>query len=190
MIKENLTLFTWITLCSWILFGCCWLTLRNRTKENIQHRTTRQRWMAAIGYMIIFSALYYPLFTGSRLLPASPLLQGLGALLCVTGVCLSVWSRLLLGTNWSGGVAAKRNHELIVKGPYRLVRHPIYTGFLTALAGTSLVVGGGAAIFVTIICALSLYLKIGQEEILLNELFPDAYAAYQRQTRKLIPFIL
>lgn len=190
MIRETPTIFVWITLCSWILFGCCWLTLRNRTKENVQLRTTRQRWLGVIGYTLIFSALYYPLFTGSRLLPALPLLQGIGALLCVAGVALSIWSRLLLGTNWSGGVAAKRDHELVVKGPYRLVRHPIYTGFLAALAGTTLVTGGTAAIFATVIVALSLYMKIGQEEILLNELFPGTYAAYQQQTRKLIPFLL
>lgn len=190
MIKENLTVFTWITLCSWILFGFCWLTLRNRTKENVQIRTTRQRWLGVIGYAIIFSALYYPLFTGTRLLPASPLLQATGVLLCVAGIGLCIWSRLLLGTNWSGGVAAKRDHELIIRGPYHVVRHPIYTGFITALAGTCLVTGGGAAIFVTVVCSLSLYMKIAREEILLNELFPGTYAAYQQQTRKLIPFIL
>lgn len=190
MIRENPTLCTWITLCSWTLFIACWLTLRNRTKENIQYRTTRQRILAATGYLLIFTALYLPLFTGAHLLPASAPLQTTGAILCIAGIGLSIWSRLLLGANWSGGVTAKRDHELIIRGPYRVVRHPIYTGFLMALTGTSLVTGGGAAIFVTVVCLLALYLKIAQEEKLLNELFPGAYAAYQRQTRKLVPFLL
>ncbi|MBC9929111.1 methyltransferase family protein [Chitinophaga qingshengii] len=190
MFKESPTLFTWVTCNCWLVFGCCWLTLRNRTKENVQLRTTRQRWMGFIGYCVIFVSLYLPLFTGTRLLPALSALQAAGALLCIGGIALCIWSRLLLGTNWSGGVAAKKDHELIVKGPYRLIRHPIYTGFITALAGTSLVSGGSAALIATLVCAMALYLKIEQEETLLNELFPGTYAAYQQQTRKLIPFIL
>ncbi|WP_220100745.1 methyltransferase family protein [Chitinophaga oryzae] len=187
---NNPALFTWITLCCWIIFICCWLALRNRTRENIQFRTNRQRWLAATGYVLIFTGLYLPLLTGARLLPAWWSLQATGVLLCIAGIGLCIWSRLLLGVNWSGGVAAKRDHELVTKGPYRVVRHPIYTGFLMALTGTSLVTGGGAAIVVTVVCALGLYLKITREETLLNELFPGAYAAYRQRTRKLIPFLL
>lgn len=187
---NNPTFFTWITLCCWFIFICCWFMLRNRTKENIQYRTNRQRWLAAIGYLLIFTALYLPLLTGTRLLPAWWPLLAAGTALCIAGIGLCIWSRLLLGANWSGGVAAKRNHELVIKGPYRVVRHPIYTGFLMALTGTSLVTGGTPAIVVTVICSLGLYLKIAREETLLNDLFPGAYAAYSQRTRKLIPFLL
>ncbi|WP_113613719.1 methyltransferase family protein [Chitinophaga flava] len=185
-----MTIFTYITFCCWILFCICWLLLRNRTKENVQTRTPGQRFMGALGYLIIFLALYLPLFTQHyRLLPNHLYLQTAGAILCMVGVATAIWSRVLLGTNWSGGVHAKKDHELIVRGPYRLVRHPIYTGFIFAMTGTSLVTGGWSGVIISLVYALGLCLKIAQEEILLNELFPGTYAVYQQHTRKLIPFI-
>ncbi|HVI46348.1 MAG TPA: isoprenylcysteine carboxylmethyltransferase family protein [Chitinophaga sp.] len=167
--------------------------LRNRTKENVQVRTTRQRIMGALGYVIIFTFLYLPLFVkggfAGRIIPNTAWLQLTGALLCIVGVGTCIWSRALLGSNWSGGVTAKKDHELVVKGPYRLVRHPIYTGFICALAGTCLVTGGLGAIVITSVYTLGLCMKINQEEVLLSDIFPGSYAAYQQHTRKLIPFI-
>ncbi|WP_212003892.1 isoprenylcysteine carboxylmethyltransferase family protein [Chitinophaga sp. HK235] len=188
--SVNSTVFIYITLSSWALFCICWLLLRNRNKENIQTRTSRQRFMGALGYLVIFTALYMSLFIqGHRLLPTNLYIQAIGAILCMVGVATAIWSRVLLGTNWSGGVTAKKDHELIVRGPYRLIRHPIYTGFVAAMAGTCLVTGGWSAIIVSTIYTLGLCMKINREETLLNELFPGTYAVYQQHTRKLIPFI-
>jgi protein-S-isoprenylcysteine O-methyltransferase Ste14 len=190
---ENITISTWITICCWVLFCSYWLLLRNSTRKNIGGRTLRQRYMGTLGYVLIFTMLYLPLFVrggfAGRILPASDLLQGIGAAICIAGVGLCIWSRTILGRNWSGGVAAKQGHELIIKGPYRLVRHPIYSGFIIALAGTCLVTGGMAAIAITFIYALALCLKINQEEVLLKDVFPGTYAVYQQKSRKLIPFI-
>ncbi|NSL87849.1 methyltransferase family protein [Chitinophaga solisilvae] len=190
---HSLTIFTWITIGCWILFCSYWLLLRNKTKENIKVRTAKERFMGALGYFLIFSSLYAPLLMtggiGRRILPADVVLQTAGVVLCITGILICIWSRYLLGKNWSGGVTAKKDHELVMTGPYRFVRHPIYTGFITAVTGTTLVTGGLAAIIMTLIFALGLCIKINQEEILLSNLFPEAYTAYQQHTRKLIPFI-
>ncbi|MFY0255962.1 methyltransferase family protein [Chitinophaga sp. 30R24] len=190
---ESITIFTWITICCWVLFCSYWLLLRNKTKENIQARTTRQRYMGALGYVLILTLLYLPLLAGEgftgRILPTHYLLQAIGATLCIAGISICIWSRFILGSNWSGGVVAKENHELIIKGPYRLVRHPIYTGFIAALTGTCLVTGSLPAMIVTCVYSLGLCMKINREEVLLNDLFPEAYTAYQQHTRKLIPFI-
>lgn len=190
---ENITIFTWATIGCWVLFCSYWLLLRNKTRKNIGGRTARQRYLGTLGYLLIFTLLYLPLFVpdgfAGRILPAHYLLQGSGAVICMAGVGLCIWSRTILGQNWSGGVAAKQGHELIVKGPYRLVRHPIYSGFITALVGTCLVTGGLAAMMITCVYALALSLKINDEEVLLRDVFPGTYAVYQQQTRKLIPFV-
>jgi len=190
---QKITIFTWVTIYCWVLFCSYWFLLRNKTRKNIQGRTPRQRYLGVLGYVLIFSLLYSPLFVSGgfagSILPVHYLLQGCGAALCIAGVGLCIWSRTILGRNWSGGVTAKQGHELIIKGPYRLVRHPIYSGFITALAGTCLVTGGLAAMVITGIYTLALCLKINSEEVLLRDIFPDSYEVYQQQTRKLIPYI-
>ena len=62
-----------------------------------------------------------------------------GAVLTGGGVAFAVWARRHLGRNWSGRATMKIGHELVTSGPYDFVRHPIYTGVLTALLGTGLV---------------------------------------------------
>ncbi|MBU3122638.1 methyltransferase family protein [Sinomicrobium weinanense] len=177
-----------------MLFSIIWLWQRNKTKENVSTRTVSQKIAAFSGYVIIFSALYLPLFftkgtVAESIIPQYDIIQNFGVLLCVCGIFTSIWSRLLLGWNWSGGVTAKKDHELIVTGPYRFVRHPIYTGFIAALIGTCLVTGGIVGIVITGLYIFGLYAKINKEEQLLADLFGDVYSDYQKRTCKLIPFL-
>lgn len=181
----------WITIICWLLFSMTWMLQRNKAKENVDPRTASQKFKGFLGYVILFSLLYLPLFFAKdmvRVVPQNIVFQVLGVALCVIGVSVCIWSRLLLGWNWSGGVKAKKDHELIVKGPYRFVRHPIYSGFIVALTGTCLVVGGISGIVITVIYTLGLNMKIRQEEKLLAGLF-DTYAGYKERTYKLIPFV-
>jgi len=64
----------------------------------------------------------------------------IAAAVTAAGLLFTVWARRHLGRNWSGSVTIKADHELITTGPYRLARHPIYTGLLLAFAGNALVV--------------------------------------------------
>ncbi len=65
----------------------------------------------------------------------------LGMGLTAVGIAFALWARLWIGRNWSGTITIKDQHELIQRGPYSLVRHPIYTGLLLAFLGTALVHG-------------------------------------------------
>ena len=65
----------------------------------------------------------------------------LGLIMVAAGIAFAVWARHYLGRNWSGTVTVKQDHELIRSGPYRLVRHPIYTGLLLAILGTAVAFG-------------------------------------------------
>ena len=113
-----------------------------------------------------------------------------GTVLVALGLCFSVVARFWLGRNWSGSVTVKQDHELIRSGPYALVRHPIYTGMLTALIGTALVIGNGRAALGLAVLLAGLLYKIGVEERFMSEQFGEAYARYRREVPALIPFVI
>ena len=71
-----------------------------------------------------------------RVIPRIDALAWTAVVLCIAGLAFCIWARFTLGRNWSGVVTFKGGHELITRGPYALVRHPIYTGLLTMLAAT------------------------------------------------------
>lgn len=105
----------------------------------------------------------------------------------VAGLGVAVWARLRLGRNWSGVPALKEGHSLVRAGPYALVRHPIYTGLLLALAGTTLAVGTPAALAGLAVMAGGIALRIRREETLMIWQFGDAYLAYRAEVPALIP---
>ena len=84
----------------------------------------------------------------------------------------------------------KEKHELIVRGPYRIVRHPIYTGLLAMLIATVIVSGRVAALIGLVLALISLWIKLSDEEAVMLQQFPGDYAAYRRRTKRLIPFVL
>jgi protein-S-isoprenylcysteine O-methyltransferase Ste14 len=122
--------------------------------------------------------------------PHTTLVYGLALVLVVAGVGLACWSRYLLGRNWSSVVQIKRDHDLIDTGPYRYVRHPIYTSLLLAFVGTALKEGDVRGIFAVAIVFASFWRKLRMEERMLGEAFGPAYTAYRNRTKALIPGVL
>lgn len=111
-------------------------------------------------------------------------------LFVASGVGLACWSRYLLGRNWSSVVQIKQGHELIEAGPYRYIRHPIYTGLLLAFIGTALKEGDVRGIFAVLIIFISFWRKLKMEERMLGETFGEVYNAYKSRTKALIPHFL
>ena len=113
-------------------------------------------------------------------------------ILCAGGFAVAIWARTILGRNWSGIATVKENHELICRGPYKIVRHPIYTGLVLAVLGTFIAAWptvGGVILVVAMI--LALWIKAQQEEKLMRGQFPEAYPAYRKRVRSgIIPFLL
>ena len=79
--------------------------------------------------------------------------------------------------------------ELVTSGPYRFVRHPIYSGILLALLGTALATNLLGLILVVVLCGY-FYYSATVEERNLTAIFPTAYPAYRVSTKMLIPFVL
>jgi protein-S-isoprenylcysteine O-methyltransferase Ste14 len=109
---------------------------------------------------------------------------GIVCLLFATG--FTPWARLVLGKMWSSSAVARAGHELRTDGPYRITRHPIYTGVLGMLFGTMHMSGLGiyAVLFLV---GIILEIKLHQEERLLMETFGEEYVQYKRRVPQLIP---
>jgi len=187
LLARHLVLGVWT---AWALF---WLLMSIGTKTT-QRRESRRSRLAHLlpllvgGLLIGAPSLPWDAVLGMRLWPASGILYGVGFALLVAGLAFSVWARVHLGSNWSGVVTVKEGHELIRTGPYGCVRHPIYTGILTAVIGTVICSGTlGAALGVVIIAA-ALTRKLRVEEALMRETFPGQYQKYCAAVPALIPF--
>lgn len=122
-------------------------------------------------------------------LPASTARSVAGTACVVVGVAIAIWSRSVLGSNWSGLVRITEGQELVTRGPYRLVRHPIYSGMLLAAGGVALALGDIAGLAGFALIFVSLLRKALVEELLLASEFGEPYAAYMRRTKRLIPFV-
>ena len=178
----------------WILFAVIWLVAAFWTKRSVYHESRSQR----LGYMIPLLVGAYLIFKGARLshpldlrvIPRVDALAWTAVVLCIAGLAFCLWARFTLGRNWSGVVTLKGDHELITRGPYALVRHPIYTGLLTMFVATMILLGHVAGIIALPLVFVSIWFKLRHEERLMLQRFPDQYAAYQRRVRRLIPFIL
>lgn len=108
---------------------------------------------------------------------------------CATGLLFTWWARIWLGSLWSGSVSRKANHTVVQTGPYRLVRHPIYTGLIVAAFASAGLAGRPANLLGAALIAFGFWLKATMEERFLSrELGTDAYADYRRRTPMLIPF--
>ena len=125
-----------------------------------------------------------------RILPLTEWSFWIGAFLTAAGLLFTVWARLHLGRNWSGSVTIKEGHELVTSGPYALVRHPIYTGLLLALLGSTLALGDWRAVLAFALAAGALWRKLRVEERWMRQQFGDAYQVYAQRVAAVIPLVL
>lgn len=142
----------------------------------------------AVTFLLLASEIHW-LGINSRILPYNKPVRYVAYLLTLTGLAILVWARIALGTNWSATVTFREGHELVERGPYRFVRHPIYTGMLLMVAGTALALGNLSGLLALIICFLGHWWKFKREEALLTKHFPNAYPDYKLRTKALVPFV-
>jgi protein-S-isoprenylcysteine O-methyltransferase Ste14 len=103
------------------------------------------------------------------------------------GLAYSIWARHYLGRNWSGIVTVKQDHELVRDGPYRHVRHPIYSGILLGFVGSAIARDEWRGVLAIAIAYLALWRKLRLEERWMIERFGDAYRRFQREVPALVP---
>ncbi len=112
-----------------------------------------------------------------------------GLILTILGLAFAAWARDVLGRNWSGRVIIQVDHQLITAGPYAYVRHPLYTGLMTAFAGTALVSGDYGSLLGFFLAVNIFRLKARREEQLLESEFGATYSTYRAHTGGILPRI-
>ncbi len=178
----------------WILFGLYWLVSALKRKKTKQRETWSQRFRYVLPLFVAFYLLVRPEarygWQAARFVPANPAVEWICVLLTAAGVAVALWARWHLGANWSGVVTLKEGHELIRTGPYRTIRHPIYTGILLALLGTAVARGEMRGLLAVAIAWLSFYWKARREESFLTQEFGEKFEAHAKQTGMFLPKIV
>jgi protein-S-isoprenylcysteine O-methyltransferase Ste14 len=176
----------------WIAWAMIWWAMSIGTKpvRRVETFASRLAHIVPLGLAAVLCALpHLPGGLGEgTFVPASWVAYGIGVALTAAGIGFALWARAILGGNWSGTVTVKEDHALVRRGPYGLVRHPIYTGMLLAFAGTAVCVGQWRALVAFALILGALLRKLRLEERWMAETFGDDYAEYRRTTPALVPF--
>jgi protein-S-isoprenylcysteine O-methyltransferase Ste14 len=110
-----------------------------------------------------------------------------GLVVLVTSTAFAVWARVSLGNMWSFDAEVKVDHQLRTSGPYAVTRHPIYTGLLGMLIGSTLLSGVGKWIVLVLAGLVLFEVKSRSEEKILVESFPSHYPGYRERVPRLLP---
>jgi protein-S-isoprenylcysteine O-methyltransferase Ste14 len=172
---------------AWLLY---WLISAVRVKATER----RESYLERVIYLVptLLGALMllggdWPAWLALQVISPGPDSYWIGVVLVFAGLSFASWARVIIGTNWSGNVTLKSGHEFIRTGPYRWVRHPIYTGLITALLGTAIAEGAVRAFVGAGLIAVAFVYKLRVEERMLSERFKEEYDRYRKDVAALIP---
>jgi protein-S-isoprenylcysteine O-methyltransferase Ste14 len=176
---------------AWLVFLGYWLIARfgvNRMERPEPGGTLIFRVLIMAGaYWLLFQQDLRFGILNRRFIPHDDRIVLAGVLLTWSGVAFAIWARYHLGKFWSATVALREGHQLIRSGPYANIRHPIYTGMLTAVLGTSLAVGRYRALIAFVVILAAFIAKSRQEEKLLDAQFGQAFEQHRRHTGFFLP---
>ncbi|HUN71924.1 MAG TPA: isoprenylcysteine carboxylmethyltransferase family protein [Steroidobacteraceae bacterium] len=177
----------------WLLWSVLWVVLARNVKATAHRQATLPRLLNTgllVTAALVLAAPRLPVpGLDVHLLPVSQwkLWAAVGAALTLLGLLFTVWARIYLGRNWSGVAAVKADHELITGGPYRWVRHPIYSGLALAFVGMAIAGGQWRGVLSIALALIAIVHRIFVEERFMREQFGVAYDAYAQQVRALVP---
>lgn len=186
--------YEWLLQGLWLAWAIYWAVMGSREKKVVRRESYLQgaSWilpsLVGVAMFVTPDRWYGPL--SAPFLDQSRTTFWIGATLLALGLCFSVYARHFLGANWSGTVTVKENHELVRSGPYRWVRHPIYTGLLTGVLASAIASGQWRDLLAFGVLAAAMWSKLRREERWMTQQFGDQYVAYRRSVRALVPFLI
>ena len=166
------------------------LTRRSRSKTG----TKQDRSTLGIIWLVIAVSVMAGVFVAQNFraaaLPHGRMFASAGVVLFVAGLILRWWAIITLGRFFTVDVTIEKDHELVERGPFRIVRHPSYTGVLLAFVGLALSLGNWAALLVILIPIGAAFIhRMNVEEDALSRALGARYAEYMKRTKRLVPFI-
>lgn len=182
----------------WLAFVVTWLVLAQFNKKATRGTPPwagwRLRLVIVVGVILLVHfrrhavVRFFAAVNHSLLLHPGIALQWLGVWLCLAGFALAVWARVHIGRNWGMPMSLREGHELVTSGPYAYIRHPIYSGLMLAMIGSAFTAGLLWLLGLVLYFTYFMFAARSEENTMLAQ-FPDAYAAYRRRTKMLIPFV-
>lgn len=177
----------------WIAFLLYWRIRAAGTKTSQRLEPAASgilRALAFLAVILLLSTTLIPLpWLYRQLWPPGIWAFWIGAAVTAAGLLFAVWARQHLGSNWSSSVTIKQDHELIITGPYAVVRHPIYTGILIGFLGTAIALSQVRGFIGFVLIFLVLWPKLRKEEEWMRSQLGEAYATYARRTAALVPYL-
>ena len=179
-----------VALMLWIVFFVYWGIAARNSAATKSSESKASTWLHQIVITAALLLLFIPVpgLTG-WFLPQRLSLIVAGAIVQAVFILLAVWARRHLGRNWSGTVRIGVDHELVKTGPYRFLRHPIYTAMLGMFLGTAMASGQYHALLGVVMLIFAYLRKTRLEEQILGQTFGPEYDDYRRKTWALVPFL-
>jgi protein-S-isoprenylcysteine O-methyltransferase Ste14 len=170
----------------WLVLALVWILSARRTKRTVKSQSSAAQVLYTVllivGAYMIFAPQIGIQWLDRQLFPVTVPIALAGLLIVLIGVAFTIWARFMLGTNWSNNVTVKEDHTLMRTGPYRIARHPIYSGILLGMLGSALQRG-------VLFFMLSYWLKSRAEERFMVQNFGEEYLQYRHEVKALVPFI-
>jgi protein-S-isoprenylcysteine O-methyltransferase Ste14 len=173
----------------WALFSIYWEIAARNSSQARQSETRGSRVTHILLANFALGLEIVPFRALGRFVPANEAVMAAGIALEVAGLLMAIWARGVLGSHWSGEITIKVDHELVRSGPYRRLRHPIYTGLLAMYVGQAIVTGEWLAVAGLAMAFYAYWRKIRLEEANLVVAFGADYDAYRSATWALVPGI-
>jgi len=184
---RHLPYFDLLFASPWLVFAIVW-AIGTASAKPVARSEGSKSYLSHNVFLVIGTLLLMPWRFAPHRTPTL-VADVVAIVLAWLGIGFTIWARLTLAGNWSANVTIKEGHELTTTGPYRWVRHPIYTGLLLALVGTAIGFSTWSALLSIPFFVIGLVLKLRIEERFLREQFGPAYDAYAVRSKALIPFL-
>ena len=172
---------------SWAAFWLYWIVAAFSTKRG------RIPWPRELGIRAVIAVIVIVLIRSGVLRDhaqnTDPWRAGVGLVVFAIGINLAIWARVNIGRNWGTPMSQKEDPELVTSGPYRFVRHPIYSGILVGGVGTAIALSWLWLIAVALAAMFFVYSAVIEERNL-SERFPATYPIYRRSTKMFLPYIV